>query len=55
MYASLYYLIAIVLGFSLLCVLAIAIEITKRYAAYSKRGAEDDADSDSREENKDEE
>lgn len=54
-YASLYYLIAIVIGFSLLCVLAIAIETIKRYAAYSKSGTENDADSDSRDENKDEE
>ena len=37
-YASLYYLVALVVGFSFLCILAIAMEIIKKYAAYSKNG-----------------
>ena len=36
-YASFYYLVALVIGFMLLCVLAIAIETVKRYAAYQKQ------------------
>lgn len=54
-YASLYYLIALVIGFSLLCIIAIAIEIIKRYAEYSKEGADDESDSDSQDEDKDKE
>ena len=36
-YASFYYLVALLIGFMLLCVLAIAIETVKRYAAYQKQ------------------
>ena len=45
-YASLYYLIAIVIGFAFFCVLAMAIEIIKRYTAYSKADetSEDEAE-----------
>ncbi len=40
-YGSFYYMVAMVIGFALLCVLAVAIEIIKRYAAYSKDNSED--------------
>ncbi len=43
-YASLYYLVAIVASFSLLCVLAIATEIIKRYASYAKEDNDKDGD-----------
>ena len=41
-YASFYNLIAIVLGFMLACILAIAIEIIKRYSRYSRQAPDDE-------------
>ncbi len=40
-YSSLYHLIALILGFGLSCILAIAIEIMRKYAAYSKSNPDD--------------
>lgn len=41
-YASLYYLIALVLGFMLSCILAIVIEVMKRYAMLTKKNSGED-------------
>ena len=42
LYSSLYHMIALILGFVLSCVLAIAIEIMKRYARYTSEQRGDD-------------
>lgn len=44
-YASFYYLIALAIGFVLLCIIAIAIEVIKRYAALDRGSEPDDDDS----------
>ena len=40
-YSSLYYLIAVIIGFVLSCIIALAIEIMRRYAYFSKNGKND--------------
>ena len=42
-YGSFYAMIAVVLGFMLSCILALVIEIMKRYAAYSRKEADKEA------------
>ena len=42
-YSSLYYLIALILGFGLSCIFAIVIEIMRRYAEYDKEESDGDS------------
>ena len=45
-YASFYYLIALVIGFIFLCMLSIAIEVIKRYASFGKKIGRDGGEND---------